>query len=144
MMDKLLPDAAINGVSLQETVQKMIEPSKTLKLRIYEKRMHGVIVDEREALQQMIYKYVNTEKGNHIIYSNFGLKKKDVFFQPKAYAYHVLCARIKEDLEWDDRIDRVDGFYMDEKRSTRRDLAMGFVVHSIFGNLAYEGVVKLG
>lgn len=143
-MDRLTPKTETDGELFLETLEKEIQPSKTLKMHIYDKRLHGFITAQKEAIAQMIYKYVNTEKGDYYIYPTFGLKKKDVFYKPKTFAYHKLCGRIKEDLEWDDRIKSVDGFVYDKENSKKRDLAMHFSVHSIYGDLTYEGVVHLG
>lgn len=143
-MDRLTPKTETDGELFLETLEKEIQPSKTLKMHIYDKRLYGFITAQKEAIAQMIYKYVNTEKGDYYIYPTFGLKKKDVFYKPKTFAYHKLCGRIKEDLEWDDRIKSVDGFVYDKENSKKRDLAMHFSVHSIYGDLTYEGVVHLG
>lgn len=143
-MDRLIPKQETDGDLFLETLSREIQPSKTFKMHIYDKKLHGFITSEKEALEQMIYKYVNTEKGDFYIYPTFGLKKKDIFYKPKTFAYHTLCGRIKEDLEWDDRIKEVDKFIFYKEKSKKHDLAMGFTVHSIYGDLAYEGVVNLG
>lgn len=143
-MDRLTPKQETDGELFLETLHREIQPSKTLKMHIYDKKLHGFIMAEKEALEQMVYKYVNTEKGDFYIYPTFGLKKKDLFYRPKTFAYHKLCGRIKEDLEWDDRVSLVDNFRYDKDKSQKHDLAMSFTVHSIYGDLTYEGVVHLG
>lgn len=143
-MKQLTPLVLTDTELFLESFEEEIKPSKTLKMKIYDKCLNGFITDEKSALEQMIYKYVNTEKGAYLIYPTFGLKKKDVFFKPKTFAYHKLCARIKRDLEWDDRIERVDNFTFDREHSKRHDLSMGFIVHSIYGDLAIKEVFNLG
>lgn len=118
-------------------------PSRTYQMRVSEDHILGV-VDGREALKQAIYKEINTEPGVYPIYTHYGVQKADLFGKPKPYAYVVLCGRIKEKLELDDRILSVHSFRYEEEQSKRSDLCMSFSVSSIFGEIERMEVVVSG
>lgn len=119
-------------------------PGKTFKLLIDRKEVKGIVSKEYEQMVQLVYKFVNTEQGEYLIYPSFGLRKRDVFHRPKTYAYNVLKARIEKGLLLDDRVTAVDGFYYDRPNSKRHDLAMSFTVHTIYNfTIDWTGVIRL-
>ena len=119
-------------------------PSKTLKMHIYKKKVKGKLEDPRKCVEQMVYKFVNTEKGSYLIYPSFGLKKRDVFFTPKTYAFNILKHRIKEGLELDDRVKSVTDIVYDRENSKKHDLAISFTVNTIYGPIDFKEVLELG
>lgn len=130
--------------AFREGYKLRIGPIKTHKMHIDDKRVQGHIVDELEALKQMCYKCVNTEKGEYIIYPHFGVKKKDLFFRPKLFAYEKLKFRIREALMRDDRVKDVIDFKYHRRESVRGDLVMSFTVVSIYGEFRLRRVIRLG
>jgi len=87
------------------------QPSFTHRMNVNDMRVTGLI-DGLEALKQSVYKALNTERYEYEIYGpDYGIELKDLFGQPKVLVYPILCYRIKECLEADDRIELVDGFF---------------------------------
>lgn len=61
--------------------------------------------DGREAMEQVIYKILNTERYRYVVYSwNYGIELMDLFGMPADYVCPVLEKRISEALLQDDRI----------------------------------------
>lgn len=116
------------------------KPSKSYKMQIEEAMIIGS-VDGKEALEQMVYKCINTEP-DYPIYANFGVKKKDLFGRPKRYAYMEVTRRIKEVLELDDRIERVHSFVYREDWSKGEDLGFTFKIDSIYGEIKGQEVLE--
>lgn len=97
--------------------------------------------DGLEAMKQAVFKILNTERYQHIIYSwDYGIELMDLFGEPVAYVCSELQRRITEALIQDDRIDSVDGFDFDV--SEKRTVKATFTVHTSFGNLESEKVVN--
>ena len=116
------------------------QPSKNYKLDIEHDVISGTC-DKIEAMKQVIYKILNTERYQNIIYSwNYGVELQDLFGEPVAYVCSELERRVKEALMQDDRIEEVDNFEFDitEKRTVKAT----FTVHTIFGEVEEEKVVN--
>lgn len=96
--------------------------------------------DQLEAMKQVIYKILNTERYQHLIYSwNYGIELEDLFGQPVYYVVPELERRIIEALTQDDRIESVTDFEFDT--SKRGTLAVKFTANTIFGDVEAEKVV---
>ncbi|ERT61262.1 MULTISPECIES: DUF2634 domain-containing protein [Megasphaera] len=109
MSEKLTPTGVYNNVTVDETI--WIQPSKTYKLD-YETdgQVRGYCEDLR-AVEQAIYKILNTERYKFLIYSwNYGIELADLFGKPIPYVYAEIQRRIIEALLADDRIIEVSGF----------------------------------
>ena len=92
-------------------------------------------------MHQVIYKILNTERYQYIIYSwNYGIELADLFGEPVTYVCPELQRRITEALVQDDRITSVDSFEFD--LSEKRTVKVTFTVHTIFGELEEEKVVN--
>lgn len=116
------------------------QPSKNYKLDIDHDFISGTC-DGLESMKQVIYKILNTERYQNIIYSwNYGIELQDLFGEPVAYVCSELERRITEALVQDDRIESVDNFEFDiaEKRTVK----VTFTVHTIFGEFEEEKVVN--
>lgn len=116
------------------------QPSKDYKLHIEQNTISGVC-DNLEAMKQVVYKILNTERYQHIIYSwNYGIELLDLYGEPVTYVLPEVKRRITEALVQDDRINSVDGFEFDmiEKGTVN----VRFTVHTIFGNVQEEKVVN--
>ena len=116
------------------------QPSKNYKMHLEQNIING-FCDELEAMKQVIYKILNTERYQHIIYSwNYGIELLDLFGEPVTYVCPELQRRITEALVQDDRIEFVDNFEFDT--SEKRTVKATFTVHTIFGNIESEKVVN--
>lgn len=116
------------------------QPSKNYKLHIEYNTISGVC-DGLEAMKQVIYKILNTERYQHIIYSwNYGIELLDLFGEPVNYVLSELQRRITEALVQDDRITNVDEFEFDLIQ--KGTVSVKFTVHTIFGDIQEEKVVN--
>ncbi|WP_307745983.1 DUF2634 domain-containing protein [uncultured Phascolarctobacterium sp.] len=96
--------------------------------------------DELEAMKQVIYKILNTERYQYLIYSwNYGIELADLFGEPVFYVVPELERRITEALLQDDRIESVTDFEFDT--SKRGTVACTFTVNTIFGEVEAERTV---
>lgn len=117
------------------------EPSKNYRMLISSERINGYS-DELEAMKQVVYKILNTERYQHLIYSwDYGIELKDLFGEPADYVCAELGRRITEALTQDDRINSVSDFVFDS--SKKGVVSVSFVVHTIFGSFDDEMEVKL-
>lgn len=115
-------------------------PSKNYKMNIEEHNIKGHC-DELDAMLQVIYKILNTERYEYIIYSwDYGVELVDLFGEPAGYVCPELQRRIEEALLQDDRINSVDDFEFDilEKGKVK----VTFTVHTIYGDAEAEKVVN--
>ncbi|OOM82337.1 hypothetical protein CLPUN_03060 [Clostridium puniceum] len=116
------------------------QPSKTYKIDIDKERIIGYI-DEIEAIKQSIYKIINTERYDYLIYSwNYGIELSDLFGEPIPYVYSEIKRRITEALTQDDRIDSVDAFSFENKRGI---VSVTFTAHTIYGDVDAEKEVEV-
>lgn len=122
------------------SIQMGHAPSKTYRMHIEQERTFGY-TDELLAIEQAVYKALNTNRYEHVIYSeDYGIELQDLFGKPKYYVYPVLCMRIKECLLQDDRIEQVDSFFYDRENSKKDEVSIRFTVHSIFGEIEISEV----
>ena len=126
-----------NILSTTLTIKK--QPSKNHKLYMENDTISGVCND-LEAMKQVIYKILNTERYQCIMYSwNYGIELYDLFGEPTNYVISELRRRITEALVQDDRIDKVDGFEFNIIK--KRTVNVKFTVHTIFGDIREEKAV---
>ena len=117
------------------------QPSLNYRMNI-DKETVGGLCDKQEAMKQVIYKILNTERYKYLIYSwNYGIELKDLFGQPVKEVIGELESRITEALIQDDRINSVDSFVFDT--SKRHIVAANFTVHTIFGDIKAEKEVTI-
>jgi hypothetical protein len=115
-------------------------PSKNYKMKIQQDVINDYC-DEIEAMKQVIYKILNTERYQYLIYSwDYGIELIDLFGEPVSFVCPEIERRVKEALEQDDRIELVDNFHFDI--SEKRIIKTTFTVHTIFGDIREEKVVK--
>ena len=116
------------------------QPSKQHRMIMDKNRIVGTC-DDLDAIKQTIFKILNTERYQYIIYSwNYGIELADLFGQPVLYVCSEIERRVKEALLQDDRIRSVDSFEFDT--TNRRVVSVSFTVHTIFGDLNEETVVN--
>jgi hypothetical protein len=116
------------------------QPSLNYKMHIEQNVVNGNC-DGQEAMKQVIYKILNTERYQYIIYSwDYGIELMNLFGEPVSYVVPELQRRIEEALLQDDRITAVDEFEFDT--STKGVVKATFVAHTIFGDIEAEKVVN--
>ena len=90
--------------------------------------------DEKEAMLQVIYKILNTERYDYIIYSwNYGIELKDLIGEPMSYVCPELKDRITEALLQDDRITELINFDFSFPR--KNEITVNFIAVTIFGEM---------
>lgn len=126
----LLPNGGDNVII---DAVKYTEPTFTYNIEYGGDKQIKGYVDEIEAMKQAIYKIINTERYQYLIYSwNYGIELADLFGQPIPYVYAELERRIKEALLNDDRIVDVFDFNFSNDRG---DVSVDFSVKTIYGTI---------
>ena len=116
------------------------QPSRTYKMHLNETIIIGH-TDQQDAMVQVIFSILNTERYQYIIYSwNYGIELIDLYGQPVSYVIPEVKRRITEALTWDERIISVDNFSFDTNKGK---ITCNFTVHTIFGDIETEKVVNL-
>ena len=116
------------------------QPSKNYKMHTELNKISGTC-DKLEAMHQVIYKILNTERYQYIIYSwNYGIELRDLFGQPIPWVYPELERRITEALMWDDRVSSVTEF---EFENVKNEVHVSFTVNTIFGSFEENLAVKV-
>lgn len=133
----------IPGVNGILTTDLEIEsfPSKSYMLHIDSNRING-FCDKQDAVKQAIYKILNTERYQYIIYSwNYGIQLSDLYGEPVTYACSELERRIIDALSVDDRILSCDEFNFDI--SQKGVVVVTFKVNTIYGDIDVKKVVNI-
>ena len=116
------------------------QPTHTYKMNLTGEFVRGY-TDNQEAMKQAIYKILNTERYQYVMYSwNYGIELLDLFGEPVSYVCPELERRITEALTWDDRINSVDNFEF--KIQKKGEILVTFTAHTIFGDVVAEKVVN--
>jgi hypothetical protein len=125
---------------LNTEIELETQPSKNYKMHFAEEVING-FRDELSAMEQVIFKILNTERYQYQIYSwNYGVEFLDLFGEPISYICPEIERRITEALVQDDRIESVDSFIFDI--SEKRKVHVTFTAHTIFGDVNSEKVVN--
>ena len=91
--------------------------------------------DGEDALKQAIYKILNTEKFQNVIYShNYGCQLIELFGKSSERVCMDLKNNISEALLQDDRISKVDGF---EFKINKNTVTVSFYVYSNNTNIFF-------
>ena len=132
----MIPVVANDNINLE--FQTM--PSLNHKMILDENRIINKC-DKLEAMKQVIYKIIMTERYKYIIYSwNYGIELADLFGEPVYYVVPELERRITEALTQDDRIESVTDFDFDI--SKRGVVVVKFTANTIFGKVKAERAVN--
>lgn len=116
-------------------------PSKQHRMILDSNRIVATC-DNLKAIEQTVYKILNTERYAYIIYSwNYGIELDDLFGQPVRYVCPEIERRVQEALLQDDRITAVDNFVFTFPK--RGIVAVTFTVHTILGDIDEEMVVNI-
>lgn len=116
------------------------QPTHTYKMNLTGEFVRGY-TDNQEAMKQAIYKILNTERYQYVMYSwNYGIELLDLYGEPVSYVCPELERRITEALTWDDRIKSVDNFEFNI--SKKGEILVTFTAHTVFGDVVAEKVVN--
>lgn len=125
----MLPRQIVND-DLISDFEEVIEPSLTYNLDFTRKRISGLI-DGRQAIEQAIYKTLDTERYAYVIYSwYYASELNKLIGQPIPFVYSEIKRYITEALAQDDRIQSVDAFYFERNRNK---VSVSFTAHTIAG-----------
>lgn len=125
---------------LEQDFEITEQPTHTYKMNLESNLIRGY-TDGQEAMKQAIYKILNTERYQYVIYSwNYGIKLLDLYGEPVSYVCPELERRITEALTWDDRIQTVDNFEFNI--SKKGEILVTFTAHTVFGDVVAEKVVN--
>ena len=126
---------------LTTTIDVVKQPSKQYRMNLNNNRILGTC-DNLEAVKQSVFKILNTERYEYLIYSwNYGIELKDLYGQPPMYVCPEIERRVKEALSQDDRITSIDNFEFDILK--KGVVSVSFTVHTIFGDMDEEMVVNI-
>lgn len=110
------------------------DATETYKLNLEKDRVIGFTNNDLEAMKQAIYKIINTERYDYLIYSwNYGIELNDLFGEPIPYVYSEIKRRITEALTQDTRIESVDAFSFEQIK--RGEVFVKFTAHTIYGDV---------
>ena len=124
---------------LTQNLKVASESNKDYKLHIEENVING-LTDGIEAMKQVIYKILNTDRYEYLIYSwNYGIELNDLFGEHPSFVCSELERRITEALVQDDRVESVDSFSFEINKGK---IHVTFTVHTIFGDVKNEKVVE--
>lgn len=125
---------------LSADIEIETQPSLNYRMSFDRKSVAGT-VDECEAMKQVIFKILNTERFNYVIYSqNYGIELNDLYGEPLSFVCAELEDRITEALIQDDRIESVSDFDFNLVR--KGEVLATFTVRTIFGDVAAERKVN--
>lgn len=125
----------LNAINISLSEEKT-QPNKNYKMDIEKEEIYGY-VDNFQAMEQVIYKILNTQRYQYLIYSwNYGIELKDLFGKSTSYVIAELERRIKEALIQDDRITNVTNFEFEV--INKKIIYSKFKVITIFGGIDVE------
>lgn len=125
---------------LEQDFEITEQPTHTYKMNLESNLIRGY-TDGQEAMKQAIYKILNTERYQYVMYSwNYGIELLDLYGEPVSFVCPELERRITEALTWDDRIQSVDNFEFNI--SKKGEILVTFTAHTVFGDVVAEKVVN--
>lgn len=124
---------------LSQKINVENQPSRTYRMHVAAENIIGK-ADDLLAIEQAIYKILNTERYQYLIYSwNYGIELADLFGMPIPYVYSEVKRRITEALLADDRISDVKNFELFHKGG---DVSAKFEVVTKYGTIKTSKEVK--
>lgn len=137
MAERMIPGAGlIENLSILDPKDK---PSRTYRLDMQNGRLAGM-VDGQEAMEQAIFKILQTQLFEHDIYSDqYGFAGAGLIGKSPAYVISELKKKIREALLSDGRISAVDQFVFDVGEA-RDALSVSFRVTTIFSAFQIESM----
>lgn len=117
------------------------EPSLTYKLDFENKIVQTVMVDEKEALKQAIYKILHTERYAYDMYDwDYGIEMADYIGQDIDEVLPDIQNAIEDALTTDDRIESVDYIEVEQEKGK---LYISMLINSIYGLIEIETEVEI-
>jgi len=117
------------------------QPGKTYRMDLNGDSVRG-FCDELEAVKQAVFRILNTERYQYVIYSeNYGIETLDLYGEPITWVCPELERRITEALTADSRITGVTDF--EYETSTKKVLHVSFIVHTVYGDISSEKEVNI-
>lgn len=117
-------------------------PTRTYRLDLDHNRIRG-FTDGLEAMEQAIYKILNTQRYEYLIYSwNYGNELYKTLGQNIPYVYDDIQMFITEALMPDDRILSIDAFSFTHIK--RGVVQVRCNVHTKFGDVEISKEVRIG
>lgn len=117
------------------------QPSLTYKMDLESDSVRG-FADNQEAMKQTIYRILNTERYQYIIYPwYYGIETLDLYGEPVTYVCPELERRITEALLIDTRISDVADFEFDLE--VKRVVHVTFTVYTIYGAIEADKEVDI-
>lgn len=127
-----------NLLNVEISPNTAVETTRTY--RMLDKTIQG-FTDGILALEQSIYKILNTEKYEYPIYSfSYGAEFENLIGKDKTYVQIELKRRIKDCLLKDERITNVDNFRF---AMTGDEIVCVFDVQSIYGDITVRQEVSV-
>lgn len=126
---------------LEQNFEIEEQPSKTYRMDLNGDSVRG-FCDELEAVRQAVFRILNTERYQYIIYSeNYGIETLDLYGEPVTWVCPELERRITEALTVDSRITGVTDFEFETGH--KKVLHASFTVHTVYGDLSAEKEVNI-
>lgn len=133
----MIPQASEEVTDFDTEVE--LQPSKTYMLHPESGIIAGY-TDMLSAMEQAVYKILNTERYRFLIYSwNYGIELDELLGEEIEYVLPEFERRITEALIQDERIKAVDGF---EYEINGNAVYATFTVHTVFGEVESESEVN--
>jgi len=131
----------LSGTNINGNIVVEKQPSLSYKIKLEKERIERT-VDGLEAVKQMIYKTLMTDRYKFEIYDwNYGVELDDLIGRPKEFVKAELPRRIEDALIVDDRVDEVTGFEFTDIDKTA--LAVKFTVKTNAGDVPFDWEVKI-
>lgn len=117
------------------------QPTKVYKMDLNGNSIRG-FCDELEAMKQTVFRILNTERYQYIIYPWwYGIETIDLYGEPVTWVCPELERRITEALLMDSRISSVMDFEHDI--SVKGVVHTSFTVKTVYGDLKAEREVSI-
>ena len=118
-----------------------LEATQTYLMNIESNRIRGY-TDDLDAVRQAVYKILNTERYENVIYSwDYGIETYDLYGEDDTYVIPELQRRIEDALSIDERIlECIDSSF---EKNQKDAILVKFTVSTIYGDADIEQVVNL-
>lgn len=126
---------------LQDDFEIEEQPGKVYKMDLDGDSVRG-FRDKLDAVIQAVFRILNTERYQYIIYSwNYGIETLDLYGEPATWVCPELERRITDALSVDSRIINVTDFEHDIE--TKGVVHTTFTVHTIYGEFTADKGVNI-
>lgn len=133
----LTPTSSNNQIDSSLVVTK--QTSNTFRVRYESDYKLTGMCDDIEAMEQAIFKIINTERYKYLIYDwNYGIELSDLIGEPIPYVYAEIERRIKEALLADDRIKEVKDFRFSNEGGSVLCLFTAITIYGDINNISKE------